>query len=793
MKDEKVKLIIGALLHDIGKVVYRQGQDGRKHSQSGYDYLKGQIGIDDREILDCVRYHHADELKNAAIEKDSFAYIVYIADNIASAVDRREKEEKEQGFQIHTTLQPVFNLLNGNHENMYYKPMMLNPDGEINNPISEQRIFDEVQYHIILQNISDNLKGIAWDSEYINSLLEVLEANLSFVPSSTSKQEVADISLYDHLKLTAAVASCIYTYLSDENQRDYKEELFSHAKDFYDKKAFLLASLDVSGIQKFIYTISTKNALKTLRSRSFYLEIMMEHIIDMLLQDLELSRANLIYAGGGHCYLLLPNTQQVQNTFHAFLEKINQWYMQWFQISLYIAGGYVECSCNQLNNVPNGSYSELFKTMSKMISERKGRRYSANDIRMLNQTKASDYGRECNVCKQIGHVNNEGRCEICEAIEKFSAKILKAKIFTVTLDNRADGLPLPGNCKLITDTEESLRKRMADDAYFVRAYGKNKMYTGKHVATKLWVGDYTNGSTFEELANSAKGIHRIAILRADVDNLGHAIVAGFDNPENNNRYVTLSRTATLSRQLSLFFKLYINKILEEPQYTIGGIKKDKRKATIVYSGGDDVFIAGAWDDVIELAIDLRHALESYTENTLTISAGIGIYQHTYPISVSAQEVAEQEEKSKHKQGKNAVTLLEDGAEHKETTDTGWSKISDGTYSWQEFEEEVIGEKFIVINQFFQQCEDRGKSLLYKMLELIRTQTDKINFARIVYLIARLEPNKEATEKQKKLYMEFSSKMYQWLSTSDKQERDRNCRQLKTAITLYAYLMRETEE
>lgn len=133
--------------------------------------------------------------------------------------------------------------------------------------------------------------------------------------------------------------------------------------------------------------------------------------------------------------------------------------MQWFQISLYIAGGYVECSCNQLNNVPNGSYSELFKTMSKMISERKGRRYSANDIRMLNQTKASDYGRECNVCKQIGHVNNEGRCEICEAIEKFSAKILKAKIFTVTLDNRADGLPLPGNCKLITDTEESLRKQ----------------------------------------------------------------------------------------------------------------------------------------------------------------------------------------------------------------------------------------------------------------------------------------------------------------------------------------------
>ena len=34
--------------------------------------------------------------------------------------------------------------------------------------------------------------------------------------------------------------------------------------------------------------------------------------------------------------------------------------------------------------------------------------------------------------------------------------------------------------------------------------------------------------TFEQLAESAKGIKRIAVLRADVDNLGQAIVSGFD-------------------------------------------------------------------------------------------------------------------------------------------------------------------------------------------------------------------------------------------------------------------------
>lgn len=792
MKDEEVKLIIGALLHDIGKVVYRQGQDKRKHSQSGYDYLKDQIGIQDKNVLECVKYHHADAIQNASISEDSPAYIVYIADNIASAVDRRDKEQAEAGFEIHTTLQPVFNLLNGNHSNMYYKPQMLNPTGEINYPVAEQGKFDEIQYNIILQNISDNLRGIGeWNAEYVNSLLEVLEANLSFVPSATSNQEVADISLYDHLKLTAAVASCIHVYLSSKQQKNYRDILYTHAKDFYEEQAFLLASLDVSGIQKFIYTISTKNALKTLRSRSFYLEIMMEHIIDMLLQRLNLSRANLIYAGGGHCYLLLPNTEETVKCFDEFCREINQWYMQNFQISLYIAGGYVPCSCNTLNNIPDGSYSELFRSMSAMISHRKSNRYNKEDIYKLNHMRTKDYDRECSVCKRIGKINAEGRCELCEAIEQFSAKVLQAQIFTVTLNPDAKGLPLPGDCCLITDTEQSLRERMQNDDYFVRAYGKNAMYTGKHIATKLWVGDYTNGNSFEEFAQTATGIDRIGVLRADVDNLGHAFVAGFDNPDNANRYVTISRTATLSRQLSLFFKLYINKILSEPHYTIDGQSKAQRNATIVYSGGDDLFIVGAWNDVIEMAVDIRRSLKQYSENMLTISAGIGIYQHTYPISVIASEVADEEDSSKKKPGKNAITLLEDGCFHAE--ESAKHSISDGTYSWEEFEKEVIGEKFRVINDFFSQCDEKGKSLLYKMLELIRMQEEKINFARFVYLIARLEPERDASPEQKQLYKTFSTQMYQWLSEKDKAQKDKNCRQLKTAMTIYAYLDRKQEE
>ena len=92
--------------------------------------------------------------------------------------------------------------------------------------------------------------------------------------------------------------------------------------------------MDVSGIQDFIYTITSKNALKTLRARSFYLEIMMEHMTDCLLEKLHLSRANLVYSGGGHCYILMPNTKKAKDTVESYMAEVNRWLLDKFQISL---------------------------------------------------------------------------------------------------------------------------------------------------------------------------------------------------------------------------------------------------------------------------------------------------------------------------------------------------------------------------------------------------------------------------------------------------------------------------
>ena len=782
MKDEQIKLVIGALLHDIGKVIYRQG-DKRRHSLSGYEYLKESAHITDNDILESVKFHHGKELMNASIADNSFAYITYIADNIASAADRRKKDDSEIGFDINVPLESVFNILNGNNKKYHYKKDILNTES-INFPTDEEEKFDEYFYKKIKENITDNLSGIYYSDEYINSLLQILEANLTYIPSSTAVDELADISLYDHLKITAAISSCIYEYLCENQIENYRQELFENSKEFYEKKVFLMYSIDISGIQKFIYTIHSEGALKMLRARSFYLEIMMESVIDNLSERLGLSRANLIYSGGGHCYILLSNTEKTKSILEEFEKELNLWLLHNFDISLYVAGGYSECSAQDLKNNPSGSYKEIYRNLNNMISRKKAKRYGKQELLYLNSASGGIHDRECKICKRTGNLNDENECFICASIASMSKNILYTDFFTITSKEEKNSVPLPFGCYLVADDEISLKKRMEKDDYYIRSYSKNKLFSGRHLTTKLWVGNYTTGETFEELAKKSEGVRRIGIIRADIDNLGKAFVSGFENDASKDRYVTISRTATLSRHLSLFFKCYINNILSNPEYTVDNTKKTVRNATIVYSGGDDLFIVGSWNDIVEIAVDINNQFEKYTEGTLTLSAGIGIYHAGFPIKVSADEVADLEEESKRYPKKNAVTFLPDGCTHEVKEENKTKFISDGTYEWSEFVNGVIGQKYKVLKEVFTTSEDRGKSFLYRMLELIRLQDEEINFARFIYLISRLEPGAQAKDLQKQKYKEFSHNMYEWIKSK------KDCRELKTAITMYAYTIRE---
>lgn len=158
----------------------------------------------------------------------------------------------------------------------------------------------------------------------------------------------------------------------------------------------------------------------------------MEHILDELLDKLELSRANIIYTGGGHCYLILANTDETKQTLDEFEKAVNGWLIDNFATGLYVAGGYAECSSNDIQNKPDGSYAELFAEISKNISHKKLHRYSASDILKLNSSFSGDGKRECKCCKSpsflVKSISDNGqeeyRCEFCNSLIKLSDDIL---------------------------------------------------------------------------------------------------------------------------------------------------------------------------------------------------------------------------------------------------------------------------------------------------------------------------------------------------------------------------------
>ena len=672
---------------------------------------------------------------------------------------------------------------------------MLEVEKGINYPQENSRKFDKSFYDDVARKIKENIEKREFSSEYVNSLLEVLEATCSYVPSSTNMSELSDISLFDHVKMTAAIATCIYHYLEYNNISNYKEELYNKTKDFYEKEVFCMYSMDVSGIQDFIYTITSKEALKTLRSRSFYLEIMMEHIIDELCDRLEISRANVIYEGGGHCYILVPNTPKCRSNIETYEEELNEWLKIHFSTALYIGGGICQCSANNLQNKPEGSYSEIYRTLSNEISHKKMKRYSANDIKRFNGIRYDNYERECVVCKRIGNVNESGECKYCESIKKMSKDILYAKFFVITEDKDLGYLELPGNKYMSAYSDEKKVIELINKKEFIRIYSINNMHNGKGISKNLWVGNYrTDGkSTFDEYEKASFGAKRLAVYRADVDNLGTAFVGGFK--QNNGKYETLSRTATLSRQLTLFFKQHINYILKNPKYSLVPGRTPERNISIVYSGGDDIFIVGAWNDVIEFSIDFENAFKKFTQGTLSLSGGIGLYKSGYPISSMAEEVEYLESTAK-----NIDRVREFNADVKEKDAIClFEKIL--TYKWQEFRDVVLGEKYGIIYDFFDNNADYGKNFLYNLLQFIRsiddntrknsssksdenTSDNQINLARYVYILARMEPEDDAEAMAR--YRIFSEKMYKWI----KSKKDRL--EVMAAIYIYVYIKRQED-
>ena len=265
------------------------------------------------------------------------------------------------------------------------------------------------------------------------------------------------------------------------------------------------------------------------------------------------------------------------------------------------------------------------------------RRYSAAEIRAFNSQPLPDAGRECSICSisdDLIQREEDSICRCCAAFADISNQLIKKDAVLAVLKQEEFGNALPlysaqGETQYLYPLRVAKVRQLLQDTpeKVIRIYSKNSFNTGLSLSTKLWMGDYASRTpegelkTFAELAHDSRGIERIGVLRADVDDMGAAFVSGFirDNADNPYRYLTLSRTSTLSRSLSIFFKYYLNDLLQNGQPSMlaeGGA----RNLVVVYAGGDDLFIVGAWNEVLSAALDIRRAFARYTGGAFSISA-----------------------------------------------------------------------------------------------------------------------------------------------------------------------------
>lgn len=755
MEERMVNQFYGSLLHDIGKAVQRAENVRKKHQIVGADLLEKFDA--NREITRSLRYHHSDYM-SSSLPKDSLSYITYIADNIASGTDRRsENDEKGWKWNSKTPLQDIFNRFGNEPSKRYIAPSELRPN--VVDKILPSKVMHDYtpgEYSRGVSYFEEGLSAIEFTEEYAPSVLNLVEATMSFMPSSTNMLEVADISLYDHMKLTAAYACSILQYAGEKGIDDYEKTFKNGANSFYKKQAFMLIGFRLEGVQDFIYTITSKGAHKQLRSRAFYVEMMSQWFVDSFLKKSGLTRADVLYSDTEHGYIIVGNTNDNRNFIAETQKDFNDFLLENFGVKLYMAVGTAGFSASQVM-MENSSdeYTNIFREIDFILDKNSKNRYQASEILKLNKAGKKD-GRECAVCHSTGNmVDGQNKCELCEKLENFSTNIQKQEFFVINDDS--NGLPVSKNAYLSTVTEDEVKRGEVQG----RIYAKNRLDTGHMQETHIWVGDYSMTNDYNSYAKrkwtkdengNSIGIKRLGALMIDVDDLYAGFLSGF-KIQGEGKYTTMSRYATLSRRLQSFFKLYLNNFAED------------KELSIIYSEGDDVFAIGAWDDILDFVQDVYDYFKKWTDGKMTFSAGVALVESKTPINVIARETKALLDKAKLS-GKDRITLFSE----------------DNVFTFSEYIQDIFFDKLSVIREFFENEQDHGKAFAYKLLDLIRNRSekDRISFARIAYYLARLE---EASQ-NKDGFGKFKQLMIDWFNDNDEIKR------AEMALMLYIYEIRE---
>lgn len=768
-KKEYHAVILGALLHDIGKFVQRAQENPtmQDHSHWGEEWFQNNLA----EKLTGVFNEGQKKIIRLAINNHhGHEKYISLADAISAGMDHIGLDDEEKGDPFSDRLTSIFSrvsISNRARIEKYHKFASLGIKNlEEIFPIGEKTCSSE-EYATLLNEFEKEIKSIDFHTFTSEKTIDLIYFFLWkycwCIPSATYKTE-PDVSLFDHLKTTAAIAGSLYAF-----QEDTSAESLSMQSN-----ALSLIGGDILGIQSYIFDVLTQQGkvAKRLRARSFFIQLISEIAGHKILHAFKLPLCNIVITGGGNFYILAPNLKDKEKILMELEKEFDKWTLDELNAEISVSLANIGVSGKDLMD-----FSKPLEELKKKLNYKK---YNPHKLALSkgNSWLVQEFTRPeviegeekiCQGCRKHPKLetedNTDNLCRNCLSDTKIGQSLTKKQILAFFNDALHEFRILNYSIELWDQID--LKNREIDEPYLILSLNTTDFgppitgfrYLATHIPTQTDItkatGEEAYPITFDEIANTSKGDRLLGYLKCDVDNLGTVLRDGFKKTRPS-----ISRFITFSRMLETFFNGYIQ----------AKMSREHKEIYTVFSGGDDLFVLGPWNKTVDFARLIRHEFSHFcAENPdLTFSSGIFISKPHEPLSFCAEAVESRLRDSKRLEGKDRISLFNQPLNWKELDNVlGEARRF---INWLEKVPPVISNKFVQdLRRYGEMAERAG---LFKKGGDIETK-----YLKFVPLLV-YEINRNLTRESQKDAFEWAVELR---PTTDKPHGGYNLRYLRTIM------------
>lgn len=682
------EVVIGSLLHDIGKILQRAfdhpeaitgqtynlestlcplGKEGRythKHvlfTEAFFELMNIQglqfpKGIDSKRVGKIASYHHKPDSCDLS---PAASWMCALGDRFSAGMDRRAEEDAGKSFKTFKTtpLRCIFDELAlderelGSPKAHAYTLDVLDPEDEINLiphswPADGTDKELPSRYRAVWKTFLDDYTSLTQRDDlslqlFEEALLGILERTTWAVPSSTI--DLPDISLYDHSRTTAAIAACLYRYHESRNELDD----IGAIKDIDSPKFRFLAG-DLSGIQGTLLKLESqgvKGVNKILRARSFLLGAIAESAALQLLEALGLPLCSIVQQAGGRFLILVPATDRTEDILEDLRGKWDQQllddYTGTLSLNMALSPGFTGAEFGAER------FCHIMARMGQAIEEAKQHPLAHCTQGVLKREFPLD--RSCSACgirPAESLDEDETRCPTCQKEVETGKRLVRSNLILwgKDLPKRYRPLSIMGLDLALLETETvpelggilSVRKthRFGSAVPWAMRFLANHIPVFKDNPSPedpRYRRDRDNGSLFQ--VGDPKTFEQIAAEAIEIDSNGTRkgrpylglLKADVDYLGFLFQY-GLQRTDRKDDRFSLSRLAQLSRMMDLyfTGYLRGLLHREFPDTYTVYAGGDDLLLIGPWRKTLDLAWRIDETFRAYTGQNPNITLSAGL-------------------------------------------------------------------------------------------------------------------------------------------------------------------------